>query len=225
MSVNSNKWVKYTKGTIIEDNANQAYGMTVLHPHWNERTKLDYGLQNLNIPVLDLELPNLTSGLHMLMDSNIGIVRLQLPKIVSMDVQGLFEDAHIGELYITAPIAVYGSVLASQYPTNETMTKCELNTPIIEDLSWAFSGNNALSHFRGTLQHLRNGDGCFDGCKLDKESTLHVLNQLNPPIISGMYGDGMLTIGIDAALSSDADINVAIQEATQKGWQITTQYN
>lgn len=61
----------------------------------------------------------------------------------------------------------------------------------------------------------------FNGCILDKVSTLLVLMTI-PSYTSGSHN---LTIGIHVDNQTDEEVLAAIDNATAKGWTVTTQWN
>lgn len=68
---------------------------------------------------------------------------------------------------------------------------------------------------------LSNGQNMFNYCRLDKQSTLCILNSI-PEHSSGSHA---LTIGIHIDLQNDADVLTAIANAKAKGWNMEVQWN
>lgn len=85
-----------------------------------------------------------------------------------------------------------------------------------------FTYVRTLREFKADLPALKSGQEMCIDCKLDKISTLRILESIPS------WNDGTthrLDLGLDSALQEDADIAVAKTTAINKGWTITITYN
>lgn len=98
----------------------------------------------------------------------------------------------------------------------------EITAPELVNAGALHSFDGKLRHFRCTLGKLSNGGSMLNGCILDKDSALHVLNDI-PAWSDG--GTHNLTIGIHIDHQTDEEVVAAIADAEAKGWTVTVQWN
>lgn len=85
----------------------------------------------------------------------------------------------------------------------------------------AFARSPKIREVMGEFPKLSYGSQMFDSCQLDKPSILRVLNSI-PSYTSGSHP---LTIGIHVDHKTDPDVQAAIENAKNKGWTLTVQWN
>ena len=101
------------------------------------------------------------------------------------------------------------------------MQRWDVPLPVLSNGNQMFCQCTSLTSFSVELPKLSNGTGMFQGCKLDKESALCILNSI-PTYTSGSHP---LFIGIHIDHQSDDDVLTAISNAEEKGWTMTVQWN
>lgn len=69
------------------------------------------------------------------------------------------------------------------------------------------------------LKRIIEADGMFTGCILNKNSVLHIARNL------GTVAAGRITIGINAELQGNSEIETALETIRGKGWTVTEEYN
>lgn len=93
--------------------------------------------------------------------------------------------------------------------------------PKLQEANELFNGVSALEEFDSELPSVKACRNAFKSCKLNKESSLRVLNSV-PAYTSGEH---LLTIGIHIDHQNDPDVLAAITNAEAKGWVMTVQWN
>jgi hypothetical protein len=127
---------------------------------------------------------------------------------------------------------------------NPNLKKAHLYMPAATNISEYVSGSRQLTEVTGDFSSasdalafaencdnlvqckvrfpkLLSGSRMFGKCKLDKESTLCILNSI-PSYTSGNHP---LTIGIHVDHQHDEEVLEAIANAEAKGWTLTVQWN
>ena len=93
--------------------------------------------------------------------------------------------------------------------------------PKLSNANYMFNGDDKLINFSSELPKLSSAIGMFILCKLGKASTIKICSSL-PSYTSGTHN---ITIGIHVDHQSDEEVLAAIDNATAKGWTVTTQWN
>ena len=93
--------------------------------------------------------------------------------------------------------------------------------PKLQEANELFNSVSTLEEFNSELPSVKYCRNAFNGCKLNKESSLRILNSI-PAYTSDEH---LLTIGINIDNFYDKEILEAITNAQNKGWTVTTQWN
>ena len=98
-------------------------------------------------------------------------------------------------------------------------------TPRVYDMDYAFTGCRKLKHFRGDLSELSSADNMFgssesDCCQLDLASVQHIAQTLPT-----MERHAFISLGIAGSLNGNSDLETALQQIRDKGWEVYTYYN
>lgn len=148
-------------------------------------------LRFFNVP----ELPEATNLGDTFNASKLERIKLNLPKSAGLT----------GTFYNAKSLTWAEVQLKNQYPTQ---------------LVGSFRECTALTHVRINLDHMNSSGWLFENCQLDKESTLHVLQQLRI-FTSGTH---TLSIGIHVDNQNDEEVLAAIAEAEAKMWTLSVQW-
>jgi hypothetical protein len=101
------------------------------------------------------------------------------------------------------------------------LKKITLGDTGISNLNRTFNLCKSLSELYATFSSLSGSLSAFNGCILNADSALRVLNSI-PSYTSGEH---QLTIGIHVDLKTDDEVLAAIANAESKGWAMTVQWN
>lgn len=112
--------------------------------------------------------------------------------------------------------------------------KSESGLPALVSGHNMFNGCSSLTSFKGDMTIMTNGTDMFNGCKLDKDSVLGIINCLKTTNTCNKSAN--LYLGINASLSNDSEILTALgisegaTSATLTGhgggtWSLTLSWN
>lgn len=105
--------------------------------------------------------------------------------------------------------------------------KCDLRTTggaVFSHLVFAtgmFAENSNLEEITTSVKlgRLQSAGDMFAGCKLNLASVQHIASSINH------IASGGITIGINAALQGNAEVETALNTIRSKGWGVTVEYN
>lgn len=83
----------------------------------------------------------------------------------------------------------------------------------------------SLRVYRGALTNCRCGTSMFDGCILDKDSVLHIAENLCEYVATVSYMTNNFCLGIHVDHQNDDEVLAAISTIEGKGWNLTVQWN
>lgn len=166
-------------------------------------------------------LPELVNGRHLFNNArNLKVFSVtELPEVT--DLHDTFIGTKLERIKLNVPklTNLFGTFA---WVTTLKWAEVQLKNAYPADLIGGFRDCTSLSHVRINLDHMRNSQWLFEGCQLDKDSTLHILTQLRTFTDGGTHN---LSIGIHIDNKTDDEVIAAIANAEDKGWTLTMQWN
>ena len=170
---------------------------------------------NAGLTAWDVALPLLENGNRMFAKCRFEEWTVALPNL--QDGSVMFADALFAVWTVDLPSLTQGYVMFE----NKPMTEFHGILDKLRTAQGMFTRCPALAIFDSALPALSDAPEMFNGCILNKESTLNVVTTL-PTYTSGTH---RITVGIHIDHQGDVDIADAVAEAEGKGWTVTVQWN
>ena len=126
--------------------------------------------------------------------------------------------------HVVEEIEIYAPKLTTIYygiTECKNLKKIKGYFPKLSDATRGLGSRTVLEVFDAELPSLSTGGVAFENCKLDKPSTLKILNSI-PSYTSGNHPLG---IGVHIDHQNDEEVWAAISNAEAKGWTVTVQWN